>query len=471
MAARMAIRDGFLPTPAPDLGIEEEFNIAVPEVGEKTSLFGFMDCVIPPRGSKRATTCDAKFTKNAQYAMNADELRVDVQAIGYSHVMFKAFPEIEEVEARWLYMVASGPDEARKAKNSFKVSTILTREHVDPLWGTMLEDMRQMRAIKIAAPKSDDVEPNALACDNYGGCEFRGTCKIEKGQRLVAHLQQFEKTTSSLTVLAESDTTPIASITKESTTMSLSDRLNANKKNGVAPHAPAPQPPPAATAPAAATAAATAAPAAEAASPLLDRLKKLTGAKGVNPPEQSIPAPAPAATAPTPAPQAAAEEDAEDEFEAVPTTAAPAAAPAPAAEAPKAARAPAGEPRKTYAKGLEEGYAKGVAEAVATNGTALQKSSGMIVLMDSLYAKANGNAIKPLIEVLAPCLGAVAKHEKVQHWSLSPNGAAMLARAFDLYLVENGFDGTILVDTHSAEARAVHEVLTARAHLVIRGVR
>ena len=100
---------------------------------------------------------------------------------------------------------------------------------------------------------------------------------------------------------------------------------------------------------------------------------------------------------------------------------------------------------------------------------------GFIVLIDCLKAK--GEQGTQLIDALKPICAWLEQQYKVGHWSAisyNPHGApgsAFLAKAFDNWVTQTRPTGTMLVDSSTAEARAVMEVLMSRADVVIRGVR
>ena len=77
-----------------------------------------------------------------------------------------------------------------------------------------------------------------------------------------------------------------------------------------------------------------------------------------------------------------------------------------------------------------------------------------------------------LIDLLGPIMRKVADENSVAHWALIPyaQGRALLAHEFDAWLTAAQWKGTILVGD-SDEARAVHEVLTAHADVIVRGTR
>ena len=95
----------------------------------------------------------------------------------------------------------------------------------------------------------------------------------------------------------------------------------------------------------------------------------------------------------------------------------------------------------------------------------------IVVLIDAVPVKTVPPNTKYLVDLLAPCMAKVAEENEVAHWNLLDysKGPSLLAVAFDAVLDE--FSGTIIVDGGTPEARAVKEVLYARADVIIRGIR
>lgn len=156
----------------------------------------------------------------------------------------------------------------------------------------------------------------------------------------------------------------------------------------------------------------------------LAKLQALKGATGANPPAKAEPAPVPA---PTPIAEEKAAELAK----------------------PKRAKAPASQP-------------------------ASAKASALTVLFGCAVVKQPGDSALPvqLVELLAPLMRDVADAAEKAHWALIPynEGKAMLAHAFDKWLADSAWKGSIYVDERSLESQAVREVLLAHADVVVRGV-
>lgn len=96
-----------------------------------------------------------------------------------------------------------------------------------------------------------------------------------------------------------------------------------------------------------------------------------------------------------------------------------------------------------------------------------------IVLMDSVPYKGELGDVQHLGDILSEVAAAVAEKQGVPHWALVEygQGPALLAQAFQEYIADNPLSGVILVDSYSAEAKAVKDVLYANADVVVRGLK
>lgn len=416
------IRPDLLPPPGPENKIEHEFKLAVD--GGEIHLVGFIDCYRP---GKRALVVDHKFVSDVRYALTASELATDAQGVMYSGVAL--FYGAEEAEARWVYYPKRG-----RAK-PVRVSVTFTEESIRPEWERLLADVRAWVAVRRAKTPALELEPNALACGAYGGCPFRKDCGLTTGQKLAARLHQFDRAhgKKGLPILSGPDT--IEQRTKETSTMNLAEKLAAMKQGKTAkPNgAPPPGPPPAAA-----------------------KAKKPTEkptARGVNPPEKDAPAPAEAKPkhdglycvelrCGVPVPKGEGKLCAKHrEPESAPAA-------APAERPPKAAPAVKPEPGARPGK--------------------------LTVYIDCVPMKGVRRTVH-LVELLAPVMRAVAEKAKVAHWSLAEygSGPGLLARALDDAMRSSPMPGSValVVDGSTAEARAVKEVLLARADVVVKGLR
>jgi hypothetical protein len=104
------------------------------------------------------------------------------------------------------------------------------------------------------------------------------------------------------------------------------------------------------------------------------------------------------------------------------------------------------------------------------------KAPGFVLLLGAAPTKGDESVLGAVVQfsdLIAPLLKGIAEREKVAHWALVPfaQGRALLAADLDKALAEKPFEGVLVVDESSEEARAVREVLIFRADVVIRGIR
>lgn len=395
-----------LPAPHPDLLVEAGLEL---ELDGNVVMIGFMDLLQPPhlRTPKVPKVFDHKFTSDLRYAKKPEELREDAQAVVYSVAAMEQFGT-REVDGAWHYYGFSGPN--HKPTGTKVVPFHHTVDSATRPWNRILGQSHEIARLRRAPGlKAVDVEPTTTACAAFGGCEFADICPLPKGSVLSGHMKQFEK------LHKESNTDTIhAALTGGTEPMaSLTDKLNAKKAAEAAKAGGKP-----ATGPSTNKStkpdetkkeeATTPAPGGQG---LLDKMKKMQkGATGVNPPAAEGDAPS------TPAPATTTEEK------------------------------PASKPR------------------AASSGT-----KRIVVLLNAVCVKNVPPNTKYLVDLLAPCMAHVAEENGVAHWNLVEyaKGASLLAVAFDTVLDE--FSGTIVVDSDTPEARAVKEVLYARADVIIRG--
>src|SRR3990167_2252438 len=186
--ARKNILTGWLPTPGPDLLVEVPFDHPIPEAGDDTIMRGVIDFV-DPRGP-RPVLGDHKTTGDLKYALTEETLPVDEQAVIYGRMVADVF-KAPVIDARWLYYEYSKT--TMLPTGSRKVEVVLTKPHLDAQWADIVGTVQQIRHHKLNTHRALDVEPNALACQALGGCEFRSICPVTAEQALAAHWAQFAK--------------------------------------------------------------------------------------------------------------------------------------------------------------------------------------------------------------------------------------------------------------------------------------
>lgn len=108
------------------------------------------------------TTSDRKWTK---------DLTADVQCNLYSHAKLLEHPDLDAIEARWIYYLTSG-----SRRDAWAVERRMTRSHVAEQMGAIHATAAQIHRLYEIRPKALDVPPTLSACEAYGGCPHRDTC-------------------------------------------------------------------------------------------------------------------------------------------------------------------------------------------------------------------------------------------------------------------------------------------------------
>ncbi len=505
-----AIEMGAIALPMPGLLVEHEFYIPLPDtngIGAGHSFYGFIDCVIPPGyENRRAVVVDNKFTSDVMYAKTPDELRTDPQAISYSKAAIDMYPgQLDEVENRWVYL-------QKGSKIVKPVSIVRSKGDVYEAWAKT-----EARSIELVQIRQKKIEPNQLpegddeACHAFRKpCPYMAQCDKWKAGSRARSFFGSRSGSNLFTNNVNNSTTAQASAQQtaqgeEKMATTVMEQLKALKikamGGGSTAPAPAAEPAKAAPAPVDKTASEKPAPAkAPAKAPekvatakpaagmsALAQLQAISGAKGVNPPEGTPEARAAREEewrkkkADDAAKQAIADTAAQEarsaEIEAEKAHAAAEQALLSAIQAEEMGAPGATEVRVAAEAALEKPKRTRAAKSALSGGVAPPSATTgqLSVLFAAAVVKYPDNKnTKPvqLIELLAPHMRAVADGANVAHWSLIKfgEGKALLAHAFDAWLAESQWKGTI-VASDSEETYAVKSVLEAHADVIVRGTR
>lgn len=448
-AFKQGIKKGWLPPPkSANVHTEVEFARPMHEIADDLLFIGYID-IVDARDKKHVIVQDHKFTKDLRYAMEEAELAEDLQAIGYARIVFDE-TEAQKVTCRWNYYAAAGT-KTRKPKGTKKVEHTFDRGvGFEERWQEFVEISREIYDAKNNCKKASDLDPNPGECGAFGGCQYaekdpktkKPYCIIKDESRFRAHFAQFEKTNKR----------------KAKAMGGLFDKVKNKKEKADATTTPEP-----ATSPREPVVEpeAAPAPAAKKSGGLMGKFEQLAAASkgkkvalagkaklttqtkaavtnaamsndGVNPPEQHQ-----ASGDSEPAPETAAEKKKRE-----------------------------GAEKRAAKKAEKEAAKANEPKPSETNGKA-----DMTVFIDCLPVKGVAKPIQ-LIDILAPSMGVVADKIKEPHWNLAEfaKGGTLLATAFDQWLDDNPVVGVVLMDSSSAESRAVREVLVAHAKHVVQGV-
>lgn len=111
---------------------------------------------------------DHKTTSSQRYLKTQKELRENVQMMMYAVAYLRRFPQESHVTLTHIYY-------GTKKRWSKKVSVKVSREHVEAQWASIKETIAQMIEVS-RADHAGDAPTCYEACDNYGGCPYRGQC-------------------------------------------------------------------------------------------------------------------------------------------------------------------------------------------------------------------------------------------------------------------------------------------------------
>ena len=125
---------------------------------------GFVDLIDVQRGE----IIDHKTSSNKRYTKTQKELRENVQLMMYAAAYFRRFPQESHVTLTHIYY-------GTRTRWSKKVSVKVSREHVETQWTAIKETITQMIEVS-RADHAGDAPTCYDACDNYGGCPYRGQC-------------------------------------------------------------------------------------------------------------------------------------------------------------------------------------------------------------------------------------------------------------------------------------------------------
>jgi len=155
---------GYLPPVSSVLEIERSLEGDMALDDAPVPVQGYVD-VIDARSNE---ILDHKTTSSQRYIKTQKELRDNVQMIMYATAYLRRFPQESHVTLTHIYY-------GTKKRWSKKVSVKVSREHVEAQWTAIKETIMQMIEVS-RADHAGDAPPCYDACDNYGGCPYRGQC-------------------------------------------------------------------------------------------------------------------------------------------------------------------------------------------------------------------------------------------------------------------------------------------------------
>ena len=149
---------------------------------------GFIDLVLPHTDPLQIV--DWKSTSNIlKYGKTRSELATDVQMAIYAKWAQHKY-DVDEVTVAHVQFQTKGDPLARRVEWEHTVDT------VKPLWLSIESDVAEMsRCASLKTP--EEVTPNLGACNDYGGCPYRGICPATKtGARNMSLLEKLKAKTA-----------------------------------------------------------------------------------------------------------------------------------------------------------------------------------------------------------------------------------------------------------------------------------
>lgn len=186
-----------LPAPHPAALTETEFLFDTSRTGDSQGAVkppilwkGRRDLVVAPGGmfpGSPLTLIDYKTTGNLQYAKTEETLLEDPQAILYASQTMAEF-EAPIIDLMWLYL-PTGAGKAKPVYVRFDVETV--KKQFRKLEVLATEVVHAYSRLTDAASVLEQLPPNPLHCDAYGGCPYRGTCKLDPLETEHAKIEEF----------------------------------------------------------------------------------------------------------------------------------------------------------------------------------------------------------------------------------------------------------------------------------------
>src|SRR5581483_7555633 len=122
---------------------------------------------------------DHKTCGNWEYALTADQLLGDIQALIYAKQALLEYPDAPAVTLQWGYLGTKGRYIARP------VRATVTREHVDLAWPEIVATALELVATFRSGKQPLELRPNPDECPKYSreGCPFQSTCNLSPRER------------------------------------------------------------------------------------------------------------------------------------------------------------------------------------------------------------------------------------------------------------------------------------------------
>jgi CRISPR/Cas system-associated exonuclease Cas4 (RecB family) len=157
-----------------DILVEHKISMPVDNTGIK--FIGQADII--DLGGDIPRVIDIKTTSSiSRWAAKPRTLSRDVQMNVYAHAVLVEFaPEAKEIEVSHVYV------QTRGATKSKKVRVLLSRDHVESMWGTIKDSVYRMGEI-YDEQYQNSIPANVRACNDFGGCPYANHCIAAKTKK------------------------------------------------------------------------------------------------------------------------------------------------------------------------------------------------------------------------------------------------------------------------------------------------
>ena len=136
-------------------------------------FLGFVDLIVLDKrsGKLEVTIRDHKFSADKRYVPTEEMARTDFQTMIYAKSVAQFF-SLDSVHFAYDYY-------GTKCKWQKKLEIDLTREFIDAKWLDVLGSTASVLD-NYTVPCGANTTPNYVACQNFGGCEYKDLCFGEK---------------------------------------------------------------------------------------------------------------------------------------------------------------------------------------------------------------------------------------------------------------------------------------------------
>lgn len=156
-----------LPGSIPPAQIERNFRIPTGIV----DVIGRIDLIVEGAQAPWRIT-DYKTIGDLKYALTDEQLRMDVQCAVYLKDLTQVVPDTKKAEFAHYYFQTGAPGKRQ-------VIALVSRDETEERWAGILDTVRNQKELSVVTD-STAIPGNPQACNDYGGCPFKGACDVGK---------------------------------------------------------------------------------------------------------------------------------------------------------------------------------------------------------------------------------------------------------------------------------------------------